>query len=180
MIFDQFLYSWKSRGRSKSCRLLTTRSLTEQFVMAPGKSAVDFNNIINAGEIVPSYRLPFDLACWNVPDRQRRKNEALAQEIFSKSRRSSAQGAGVINRKPGTGPSLASRVGIAKVWRKKSTVDITQFWYYIAKCCNHSQARAEADQIHRNAGRCRQRWCRMDPWSSLFEQSRGLSSLPST
>ena len=48
-------------------------------------------------------------------DRQRRKNEALAQEIFSKGRRSNAPGAGVSNRKPGTGPSLASRVGISKV-----------------------------------------------------------------
>ncbi|RQM06469.1 hypothetical protein DH86_00002317, partial [Scytalidium sp. 3C] len=48
-------------------------------------------------------------------DRQRRKNEALAQEIFSRGRRSSAPGAGVLNsRKPGAGPSLASRVGIAK------------------------------------------------------------------
>ncbi|RFU35850.1 hypothetical protein B7463_g499, partial [Scytalidium lignicola] len=64
--------------------------------MAPGKSAVDFEAIINA-------------------DRQRRKNEALAQEIFGKGRRSSASGAGMLNnRKPGAGPSLASRVGIAK------------------------------------------------------------------
>ena len=68
--------------------------------MAPGKGkpAVEFNAIINA-------------------DRQRRKNEALAKEIFGKDRRSSAPGAGagVANRKPGTGPSLASRIGIAKV-----------------------------------------------------------------
>ncbi|RDW70083.1 hypothetical protein BP5796_08480 [Coleophoma crateriformis] len=64
--------------------------------MAPGKSADDFNAIINQ-------------------DRQRRKNEALAQEIFGKGRRSSAPGAGMINnRKPGTGPSLASRIGIQK------------------------------------------------------------------
>jgi len=63
--------------------------------MASSKIAADFNAIINA-------------------DRQRRKNEALAQEIFSKGRRSSAPGAGMINRKPGTGPSLASRVGVTK------------------------------------------------------------------
>ena len=48
-------------------------------------------------------------------DRKRRKNEALAQEIFSKNRRSSAPGAGIANRKPGAGPSLASRIGVAKV-----------------------------------------------------------------
>lgn len=63
--------------------------------MAPGKIAADFNAIINA-------------------DRQRRKNEALAQEIFSKGRRQSAPSAGSNSRKPGTGPSLASRIGVAK------------------------------------------------------------------
>jgi len=46
-------------------------------------------------------------------DRQRRKNEALAQQIFGKNRRASTPSNGV--RKPGTGPSLASRVGITKV-----------------------------------------------------------------
>lgn len=49
-------------------------------------------------------------------DRQRRKNEALAQQIFSKNRRASAPGAGIASRKPGTGASLASRVGVTKVW----------------------------------------------------------------
>jgi hypothetical protein len=49
-------------------------------------------------------------------DRQRRKNEALAQQIFSKNRRASAPGAGIASRKPGAGPSLASRVGVTKVW----------------------------------------------------------------
>jgi len=48
-------------------------------------------------------------------DRQRRKNEALAQEIFGRGRRASGPAAGQGPRKPGTGPSLASRVGIAKV-----------------------------------------------------------------
>jgi hypothetical protein len=48
-------------------------------------------------------------------DRQRRKNEALAQEIFSKGRRQSAPSAGSNSRKPGAGPSLASRIGVAKV-----------------------------------------------------------------
>lgn len=52
-------------------------------------------------------------------DRQRRKNEALAQQIFGKNRRASTPSNGV--RKPGTGQSLASRVGITKVgttWAK--------------------------------------------------------------
>ncbi|KAH6684357.1 hypothetical protein B0J14DRAFT_10366 [Halenospora varia] len=63
--------------------------------MAPGKPAADFNAIINA-------------------DRQRRKHQALAQEIFSKGRRSSAPGPGVASRKPAAVPSLASRIGVAK------------------------------------------------------------------
>lgn len=48
-------------------------------------------------------------------DRLRRKNEALAQEIFGKGRRSSTPSNSNGNRKPGPGPSLASRIGIAKV-----------------------------------------------------------------
>ncbi|TVY29016.1 putative RNA-binding protein [Lachnellula hyalina] len=68
--------------------------------MAPGKGAKsavasDFNDIINA-------------------DRQRRKNEALAKEVFSKGRRASAPGAGISSRKPNAVPSLASRIGVAK------------------------------------------------------------------
>lgn len=72
--------------------------------MAPGKpkAADDFNAMINA-------------------DRQRRKNEALAQEIFGKGRRSSAPGVGNANRKPGTGPSLASRIGNGITKRSAST-----------------------------------------------------------
>lgn len=46
-------------------------------------------------------------------DRLRRKNEALAQEIFGKGRRASTPSNG--NRKSGNGPSLASRIGISKV-----------------------------------------------------------------
>ena len=85
--------------------------------MAPSKPAVDFNAMINAGTKIRSransLRISFtDCRC---VDRQRRKNEALAQEVFSKGRRSSAPGAGMNNRKPGTGPSLASRIGVAGV-----------------------------------------------------------------
>ncbi|OBT41269.1 hypothetical protein VE00_08979 [Pseudogymnoascus sp. WSF 3629] len=62
--------------------------------MAGRKVAVDFDKIIQT-------------------DRTRRKNEALADDIFNRSRRQSAPGAAAF-RKPGTGPSLASRVGISK------------------------------------------------------------------
>ncbi|KAG9239327.1 hypothetical protein BJ875DRAFT_187505 [Amylocarpus encephaloides] len=71
--------------------------------MAPkGNEAVDFNAMINK-------------------DRQRRKNEALAEEIFGKGRRLSAPGAGMTSRKAAasTIPSLASRIGVAK--RSSST-----------------------------------------------------------
>lgn len=61
--------------------------------MAPTKPANDLNAMIAA-------------------DRQRRKNENLAQEIFGKNRRSSAPGAALNNRKSATAvPSLASRIG---------------------------------------------------------------------
>jgi hypothetical protein len=51
-------------------------------------------------------------------DRQRRNNEALAEKIFGKNRRASAPGAGMASKKPGTGPSLASRIGVTKVYYK--------------------------------------------------------------
>jgi hypothetical protein len=88
---------------------------------AAKKVATDFEEIIQAGMsaillrgigpcIVSLTRLSLD--------RQRRKNEALAQEIFGRGRRASGPTAGGQGpRKPGTGPSLASRVGIAKVHR---------------------------------------------------------------
>ncbi|KAJ3474101.1 hypothetical protein NLG97_g9992 [Lecanicillium saksenae] len=43
--------------------------------------------------------------------RERKKNEALASKIFSKDRRQSAPS----KLKAGSGPSLASRVGVRKV-----------------------------------------------------------------
>ena len=46
-------------------------------------------------------------------DRLRRKNEELANEIFGRGRKEKTGQS--VSRKPGTGPSLASRVGIAKV-----------------------------------------------------------------
>lgn len=49
-------------------------------------------------------------------DRERKKNEALAQKVFGKGRRNSAPGAAASggNRRAGAGPSLASRVGVQK------------------------------------------------------------------
>ncbi|KAF9875623.1 hypothetical protein CkaCkLH20_07004 [Colletotrichum karsti] len=55
------------------------------------KVATDFEKIINEG-------------------REKKKNEALAQKIFSKDRRQSAP----TKLRPGAGPSLASRVGVKK------------------------------------------------------------------
>lgn len=46
-------------------------------------------------------------------DRQRKKNEALASEIFGRGRKHATTNSS--SRKIGSGPSLASRVGIAKV-----------------------------------------------------------------
>ncbi|CAG8959436.1 hypothetical protein HYFRA_00001334 [Hymenoscyphus fraxineus] len=81
--------------------------------MAPGKQgavAVDLNAMLTKDT---------DTSI----DRQRRKNEALAAEVFGKGRRASAPGAGMISRKPAgnTVPSLASRIGTAKPSRSAST-----------------------------------------------------------
>jgi hypothetical protein len=69
--------------------------------MAPTKPApaVDLNAMIQA-------------------DRQRRKNAALAQEIFGKNRRMSAPGAGIAKAKTGSVPSLASRIGVAGITKR--------------------------------------------------------------
>ncbi|QSZ30048.1 hypothetical protein DSL72_004566 [Monilinia vaccinii-corymbosi] len=62
--------------------------------MAPKNDLPDFNGFINKG-------------------RERRKDELLANKFLGKNRRASAPGA-TNNRKPGTGPSLASRMGVGK------------------------------------------------------------------
>jgi hypothetical protein len=49
------------------------------------------------------------------PDRKRRKNEALAREIFSSSRKSSLPGTGSRKVLNGSKGSLASRAGVIKV-----------------------------------------------------------------
>ncbi|KAI9049193.1 hypothetical protein LZ554_007040 [Drepanopeziza brunnea f. sp. 'monogermtubi'] len=62
--------------------------------MAPGTPALDLNTMLNA-------------------DRERRKNETLAKEIFGRNRRASApSGSYKRNTKPGAVPSLASRIGV--------------------------------------------------------------------
>ncbi|KAI9641350.1 hypothetical protein NHQ30_010152 [Ciborinia camelliae] len=62
--------------------------------MALKNDLPDFNGFINKG-------------------RERRKDELLANKFLGKNRRASAPGA-ANNRKPGTGPSLASRMGVGK------------------------------------------------------------------
>lgn len=47
-------------------------------------------------------------------DREKRKAETLAKEIFGRNRRQSAPAANGGIRKPGTGGSLASRIGPVK------------------------------------------------------------------
>lgn len=64
--------------------------------------------------MAPSSQVAVDFNAMITADRQRRKNQALATEVFGKKRRSSAPGAGTNIRKPGMGPSLASRVGVTK------------------------------------------------------------------
>ncbi|RAL63590.1 hypothetical protein DID88_003634 [Monilinia fructigena] len=62
--------------------------------MAPKNDFPDFNGFINKG-------------------RERRKDELLANKFLGANRRASAPGA-TNNRKPGSGPSLASRMGVGK------------------------------------------------------------------
>jgi len=69
--------------------------------MAAAKAVPSFDDIIQA-------------------DRLRRKNEALANEILGKGRRASTP-ATTGKRKQGTGPSLASRVGITKASQRSAS-----------------------------------------------------------
>ncbi|KAI9872604.1 MAG: hypothetical protein M1830_001421 [Pleopsidium flavum] len=97
------------------------------------KEAVSFDEIIKA-------------------DRQRRKNEALANEIFGKGRRASAPGSGIRNRKAPSGPSLASRIGIAKrstSTASKSTAKVNGVWGHDLHHINNPQA-SRVSQLPRN------------------------------
>ncbi|MCJ1472739.1 hypothetical protein MMC13_001388 [Lambiella insularis] len=69
--------------------------------MAPATSVPSFDDIIQA-------------------DRLRRKHEALANEIFSRGRKPNSPALNS-KRKPGTGPSLASRVGVAKASQRSAS-----------------------------------------------------------
>ena len=81
--------------------------------MAPKNEDIpSFDDMIQAGELPQS-------DCLHKPnvdsfiDRLRRKNEELANEIFGRGRKEKSSGNGMRNF--GSGPSLASRVGITKV-----------------------------------------------------------------
>lgn len=81
--------------------------------MAPNKETIpSFDDIIQAGRL-PQPHLSQKQKFNKISDRQRRKNEQLAKEIFGRSKNQKPNQAE--NRKQGSGPSLASRVGIAKV-----------------------------------------------------------------
>ncbi|KAA6412908.1 MAG: hypothetical protein FRX48_03901 [Lasallia pustulata] len=94
--------------------------------MAAGEEALSFDAIIQA-------------------DRQRRKNEALAKEIFGKGRRPTTP-ANAGNRSNATAPSLASRVGVAKASQRsasstpkpKANIDAT--WGHDLHHVNNPQA----------------------------------------
>ncbi|KAI9797259.1 MAG: hypothetical protein M1833_005555 [Piccolia ochrophora] len=62
---------------------------------ARDNTSQSFNDVIQAG-------------------REKKKNQALAEEIFGKGRRASAPGGAFSGRKPPSGPSLASRMGVTK------------------------------------------------------------------
>lgn len=71
-----------------------------------------FDDMIQAGKLQQSkcvHESNFD----PLIDRLKRKNEELANEIFGRGRKEKSNGNGMRNF--GSGPSLASRVGIAKV-----------------------------------------------------------------
>jgi hypothetical protein len=80
---------------------------------AAKKTAADFEEIIQRGtqhhEIDPA------VGCYSRLIGRRQKAQELANQLLG---RRTASGSGINNapRKPGTGPSLASRIGVAKVW----------------------------------------------------------------
>jgi hypothetical protein len=93
--------------------------------MANDKSkSISFDSIIQAGKIRRSNPRRLELGFNSVPhsDRQKKKQEDLANQLLGKNRRSSAPGSGsgagrkgqnkTQTAKPG---SLASRIGVAKV-----------------------------------------------------------------
>ena len=81
--------------------------------MAPKNEDIpSFDDMIQAGKLQRS-NLVHTPNIDGPLDRLRRKNEELANEIFGRGRKEKSSGNGM--RSFGSGPSLASRVGIAKV-----------------------------------------------------------------
>lgn len=81
--------------------------------MAPKNENIpSFDDMIQAGKLQYSQCVHTSNVD-NLQDRLRRKNEELANEIFGRGRKEKSSGNGMRNF--GSGPSLASRVGIAKV-----------------------------------------------------------------
>lgn len=85
--------------------------------MAAGKkAAVSFDEIIKTSKL----RRTFAPSCLqsdqrHFPGRERKKNENLAAQIFGRGGKGRRASAPVGEIKPGSGPSLASRVGVTKV-----------------------------------------------------------------
>lgn len=75
---------------------------------------VSFDDIIKAGKLLRANR-PRVLLTMHPTGREKKKNEALANEIFGRGRRKSAPGGALGNRKANSAASLASRVGVVKV-----------------------------------------------------------------
>lgn len=100
--------------------------------MAPTQAknvAVDFNQMIRAGTLTSLCPMRVDFRLTPLlPDREKRKNETLAREIFGRNRRQSAPVAGAGIRKPGSGGSLASRIGAAKPAQRVSFVSRIYLW----------------------------------------------------
>lgn len=88
------------------------------------KVATDFEKIIQEGKqhLPDSPPSTIPLTFSSLQGRERKKNEALADRIFSKNRRQSAPS----KLKATPGPSLASRVGVKKVDTPKYTKRIVK------------------------------------------------------
>ena len=86
--------------------------------MAQSAPVISFDEIIQAGTLRSAFQ-PCP-ALTKYPDRIKRKNEALAEQLLGSGRRKATSGAGTLASRrgaPPTAPSLASRIGITKVRR---------------------------------------------------------------
>ena len=87
--------------------------------MADNKASVSFDEIIQKGMSPP--RDVFEATLTILSDRARRKNEDLAKEIFGRNKQNK-DAANKNSRSSSRTPSLASRMGVAKVRRMHSNV----------------------------------------------------------